>query len=86
MIVRDDVSVGTDDDARPAAPLLLRLLGLFETALRDAEEFEERIKSASSAETAVTARFDLFGYFDVHDAFNGVLGRIGQVGILVRFV
>ena len=64
----------------PPPSLLLRLLGLFETALRYAEEFEERIESASSAETAVTARFDLFGYFDVHDAFDGVLGRIGRVG------
>ena len=85
VVVRHDISVVGDDDARTAgtALLRLRLAAAATVALRNAEEFEEGVVGAS----AVTRRdVDLLDRFDVHDRFDRILGRIGQIGIFIGFV
>ena len=83
MVIRDDIPVGADDHARPAALALARLLGLLLIPPGHAEELEKLLESASPAVIVV---LDLLRIDDIDDAFHRILGGIRQIGIAPRLV
>ena len=80
VVVRDDIAVLGDDDARAAGPALLDLrLAAAAVALREAEKLEERIVAAA-------AHLDLLDGLDVDHGLHRILGGIGQIGILIGLI
>ena len=87
MVVRYDIAVRTDDDARSAAfallrpRLLLRLLPVL--ASRNAEQVEELFEAAVVAVSAAItcAGRDFLRVDNVNDSLDGIFGRIGEVWI-----
>ena len=74
VVVRDDVAVRTDDDARAAA-LRLAGLGLAEAvAVTEPEEILERVDAAAGGL--------LDRHFHIDDRLHGGFGRVGEVGII----
>ena len=74
VVVGDDVTVRTDDDARAAA-LRLAGLGLAEAVtVTEPEEILERVDAATGGL--------LDRHFHIDDRLHGGFGRIGEVGII----
>ena len=83
VVVRDDVAVPRNNDARTARALfaVLRTPVAAAVVLRNAEELQERVVTAPAL-----GHLDLLDSLDVHDGFHRILGGIGQVGILIGLV
>ncbi len=87
VVVRHDVAVGRNDDARTAGPLLavaplVRRVATPARTLREAEEFEEGVVAIAAARWHLDALHGL----DVHHRLHCVFGGIRKIGIALRFI